>query len=146
MMSEKILNSLATSRFRRAYLLSTSVFSGLVSLGLLRSWVFCEPFNKASGIGLALACMPLIPILLKGGISSHKRLAWGISVLMVLLIGSILADMRLHFYETSGEGPNGEGSPLAFIIAMVFFSILFFCPWLLTAIRGLAIFKENPRS
>ena len=109
-------------------------------LSTLRGLLAGEFLN---GIVAALiAAVPFIPILLSGGLDQHRRLAIGISVLLAAGFTTIQVFFHIEFVRTKGfEGPNGEGAPGAAIIGMVFFGVLFLCPWLLTALRGLRLWN-----
>ncbi len=109
-------------------------------LSTLRGLIAGELLN---GIVAALiAAVPFIPVLRSGGLDQNRRLAIGISVLLAAGITTIQVFFHIEFVRTEGfEGPNGEGAPGAAIIGMVFFGVLFLCPWLLTALRGLRLWK-----
>ncbi|HEX7261143.1 MAG TPA: hypothetical protein VF258_04955, partial [Luteolibacter sp.] len=91
-MTSQIPDDLAITRFKGAYFLSTFTCGGLASLAfisnLIRSQSFKESFYKDGLIiALAVACVPLIPILQRGGLHANKRLASGISIFMTLILG-----------------------------------------------------------
>lgn len=70
----------------------------------------------------------------------NRRLAMGVAVVFTILSGVMVVWNFCFFVRTGGgEGPNGEGSPLANIIAMAFGAAVTLCPWLLTVLRGLRV-------
>jgi hypothetical protein len=65
-------------------------------------------------------------------------LSISIAAIFAIATGSMVALGFLDFVQTGGgEGPKGEGSPLANMAALAFGAAVGFCPWLLTALRGL---------
>ena len=131
--------------FRRAYHVSLALLGFFAIGGGIASLS-----GHGAGIGFGVAILAvfgtaLFPTLRKGGIPCRPRLALGIASGLTILFGILLLGGLWDFVHTGGsEGPNGEGSPLAGIIAMALFAILFFCPWLLTTIRGrTAIRRES---
>jgi len=126
----------AFDKFRRAYSASTSV-SGIFILIYLVASVFSGFWRLFdSVIALAFAVIPLIPVMRKGGIRKKLMTAAWIARGHAVILLIVQISMFVGFTKTHGEGPNGEGSPLAYIIGMVFFAVLFLCPWLLTALRS----------
>lgn len=130
--------------FRRAYLISLVVLGFFAIGGGISSLS-----GHGAGIGygvaiLAIFVTALFPTVRKGGIPCRPRLAFGISSGLTILFGILLLCGFWEFVRTGGsEGPNGEGAPLAGIIAMTLFAFLFFCPWLLTTIRGRTAIRRD---
>jgi len=130
--------------FRRSYIASLLILGGISVLATIAS--LSEGLaGIVPGLGfLALAAAAMIPILLKGGIAEHPKLAFAIATGLAMIFGGAVCLVFIEFVATrGGEGPNGEGSPLAVIIAMAFFALVFFCPWLLTAFRGFAALRKE---
>lgn len=140
--------------FRRAYLACSAlmallIFSSLHALAELTrtpasrngSEVRIDAIDIITPI-LAFA-ITQVPLRLKGGLPHHVRLATGISIAFACLTAVPLVAAYGYFVSTrGGEGPMGEGSPLAFILAMLSFGLIVFCPWLLTSLRGLRALRE----
>jgi hypothetical protein len=129
--------------FRRSYIVS------LVMLG-----VFFVPaaisslLEGISGIGLgliglSLVAVPLVPLFCKGGIAGHPKLAAGIAAGLAVLSGHFVGTVYYNFFTHGLEGPNGEGSPIGSILITAVAAFWFFCPWLLTALRGASFFKNQ---
>ncbi len=138
------IKRLAQRSFRRAYRASASLTGGLISLSFFASLVDGgQQSLEAGGIGIAIILMILAPYLLKGGFAANLRVARIASAIMLLMTGLALGALCIEFSKTHGEGPNGEGAPGAFIIAMVFFATLFFSPWLLTSLRSISTRKDG---
>lgn len=125
-------------RFKRYYIVSAtllSVLAALASIGGVGSGYY--------GIGmviisLSIAALALFPVFWKGGILANPRLSIGMAALFAIASGCLVGSAFMDFVTTGGgEGPNGEGSPLAGIIALAFTTAVGFCPWLLTILRGL---------
>ena len=130
--------------FRRSYIASLVILGGISVLATIAS--LSEGLAAIiPGLGfLALSTAAVIPILLKGGIAEHPKLAFAMATGLAMIFGGAVCLVFIEFLVTrGGEGPNGEGSPMAVIIAMVFFALVFFCPWLLTALRGFASLREK---
>lgn len=47
--------------------------------------------------------------------------------------------------QSSLEGPNGEGSPLAPILGVFFLSLIWVLPWVSSAMRGIRILRGSVR-
>lgn len=98
-------------------------------------------FSTSVGSGvvmLAVGSIALLPIFKAGDILGDIRLATRLAVIFAIVTGCMIASGFIGFMETGGgEGSNGEGSPLAHMIALAFSAAFGFCPWLLTALRGL---------
>ncbi|MCW1886379.1 hypothetical protein OKA04_16700 [Luteolibacter flavescens] len=91
-------------------------------------------------VGIAIS-----PILRPGGILGCLKLSVAIASGIAGLAGvSLLADFVYLASTRGGEGPRGEGSPMQGIAAMMFVALLFFCPWLITALRGIAAIRDQP--
>jgi hypothetical protein len=131
--------------FRRYYIVSTAMVSGiaaLTTLGSISSGGFSIPYTV---IAVLVASVPLVPILRHGGINGNRRLSICISGSLASVYAILLGIGFLDFIRTEGgDGPNGGGSPLAAIIAMTFFAAVFVCPWLLTTLRGLRLWNQRP--
>ena len=98
-------------------------------------------------ISLAVGSIALLPIFRAGGIPGNTRLATRLAVIFAIVTGCMIASGFIGFIETrGGEGPNGEGSPLANMIALAFGAVFGFCPWLLTAFRGLPHWNAHEAS
>ena len=130
--------------FRRSYIASLVILAGITVLATIAS--LSEGLaGIIPGLGfLALSTAAMIPILLKGGIGEHLKLAFTIATGLAMIFGVVVCLVFIEFVSTrGGEGPNGEGSPLAVIIALAFFALVFFCPWLLTALRGFTSLRQK---
>lgn len=126
-------------KFIRYYRFSSGLFMVLMVLAGLGS-IGAGEFLMVP-VAIVLTAIARLPRWRAGGIASNRRLAIVISIgfTVLLVTGAIL--LFLEFLETQGEGPKGEGSPLAFIIAMVMFALVYLCPWLLTALRGIGLWN-----
>ena len=133
-------------RFKHAYLVCTRILSVFCLLSIPGA-LFSNPsgFGGQVLVASALIAFPWVPIRLRGGLLGNLRLAVIFSVILAMVLGSFQILVFCEFVRSGGgEGPKGEGSPGAMICAMIFFAALFFCPWLITALRGLSLW-HNPR-
>lgn len=132
--------------FRRYYIISTTIVCVVVALSIL-SGIGSGNFSVSyAAIPTLVAAVPFVPILRQGGVEGNRRLSICISGSLASAFAIFLGSIFLEFIGTKGgEGPNGEGSPLAIITAMTFFATLFVCPWLLTALRGMRLWNYRPQ-
>ena len=124
--------------FKRSYTVSAIILSVLVVLsviGGIGSGFYGVGFAV---VALSVALVALFPIFWRGGILVNPRLSISIAAIFAIVTGGMVASSFLEFVQTGGsEGPKGEGSPLANMIAIAFGAAVGFCPWLLTTLRGL---------
>ena len=145
-MSEAAETEVPQRSFQRAYAASASLTGALISLPFIASFADRSRGHLANGgIPVFIVSMILVPYLLKGGFSANFRAARIVSAIMLLVTGLALGALCFDFSKTHGEGPNGEGAPGAFIIAMALFAAVFFCPWLLTTLRAISARKAGTR-
>lgn len=126
--------------FRRAYLASLAVF-GFFAIGTSISSLS----QGSYGIGIATLVAfgtALIPALAKGGVSRRPCLALGIASSLTIAFG-ILFYAICDLLTTTGL--DVFDVPIAGIVALVLVAFLFFCPWLLTSIRGLSAVRNATR-
>jgi hypothetical protein len=94
-------------------------------------------------VAIVLAMAVIGPLIPKGRFVSRQRYALIISGILMLLFSSALVAMMLRFSRDLGEGPNGEGSPAAYLFMTFFVGVCYTCPWLLTFIRGVQNVRSN---
>lgn len=128
-----------TGKFFRAYSCSTYLLDVVVCISSLGNLISGAWQLHHLPISVVLAFIPFIPLMRKGGIWRNPWFAVWISrgYAVIFLIAQI--SIFIEFTRHHGEGSNGEGAPLAFILAMVVFSMVFLCPWLLTALRSFSL-------
>lgn len=84
------------------------------------------------------------PMVKRGGLVGNLRTAIRISAVFTLATGTLIGMAFADFVQTGGgEGPRGEGSPLANIIAIAFGALLTVIPWLITTLRGAAHWRTS---
>lgn len=131
--------------FIRAYLFSLKCLCVMCVLGLIgtiiQGWSLTrEKFNDIDGwaglvvlggVGISTVFIMRMDIIGRPGraVCISSAFAVGFAGIQFLIFDD--------FLKSHGEGPNGEGAPGAMILAMVIFALLFTCPWVLTAKRGL---------
>ena len=95
----------------------------------------------------AVGAIPLLPLVLRGGVRSHLELAFGITVLFAtafLGLHAYFIFTVLHLNQLNAlEGPKGEGSPLAPVVEIALFALVFGLPWLLALIRGASWWRRR---
>jgi len=124
--------------FKRFYIISATILSVLVTISVIGGIGSGELGIGVALFPLAVAATALFPIFWRGGILANPRLSISMAAIFAIATGSFVGLAFLDFVLTGGgEGPNGEGSPLASMIALAFGAAVGFCPWLLTALRGL---------
>lgn len=133
-------------RFKHAYLVCTRILSVFCLLSIPGALFADETGHPGYVAGvLMIGILPWIPVFLPRGLLGNLRFALVVSVMLSVIFGIWLGFIFIEFVRTGGgEGPNGEGSPLATIIAMTIFGAVFFCPWLLTALRGRPLWRNHP--
>jgi hypothetical protein len=120
--------------FRRAYLASLSVI-GIFAFAAI-SELLSNVANSINTSILSVFGIALIPIL-AGGVVRRPRLALGIALSLTTAFG--LLSLYYISHPTREEHPMDA---VAGIVGLAIIGLLFFCPWLLTSIRGaLAIRK-----
>jgi len=138
-----MISPISTSSFKRSYIASSSVLAALLVLSAIANLGGKQSSIVYSVVAVVVSAAPFLPFILRQGLSSNLRVAACIACVFALAFGVILAVFAKEFVETGGaEGPRGEGSPLAIVVAMTLFALIFFCPWLLTAIRGLQTWSQ----
>lgn len=124
--------------YKRSYTASAIILSVLVVLSVIGGFGSGFYDFYFAIIAIAIALVALFPMFLKGGILANLRLSISIAAILAIATGSMVASAFLEFVQTGGgEGPKGEGSPLANMIAIAFGAAIFFCPWLHTTLRGI---------
>lgn len=140
-------SSTSTSRFKRSYIASSSVVAVFLVLGAISNLGGERRMIGYSVAAVLVSGAPFLPLFLRGGFNSNFRVAVCITCILSLVFGAILLGAFGEFIRTGGaEGPKGEGSPLAMIFGMTFFALMFFCPWLLAALRGLRAWRSKKTS
>jgi hypothetical protein len=91
-------------------------------------------------VGLSLmVILPLVPWM------TPKRFRVRIGTSIAGILSAVFAWVILRrfqqLYITGGEGPNGEGSPLAALMGMFFLAGFFLIPWGITLVRGIGRWK-----
>lgn len=132
------------TEFSHSYKMSAimlAIMVVLACLGSLGGDVFM--FGTLAAI-LLVGLIPLIPLRLRGGLDHNWRIAFGISVLLGLVSTGLLGFLFVELIRTKGlEGPQGQGAPGAVILSMVFFALTIQCPWLVTALRGVRLWRSG---
>jgi hypothetical protein len=125
-------------QFKRYYTVSAAIITSIVVLSVIGSLSAGNFWIGYSIAAVSTAAVALIPIFLSGGIIGNPRLSITIAGIMTIVFGGMVGFGFLEFIQTKGgEGPRGEGSPAANMIAIAFFAAVSLCPWLLTTLRGL---------
>jgi hypothetical protein len=132
------------TEFSHSYKMSAIVFAIMVALACLGS-LGGEVFMIGILFGILLVgLLPFLPLLLRGGLDHHWRFAFWISVLLALVSTGLLGFLFVEFIRSNGlEGPQGEGAPGAVVFAMLFFALTVQCPWLVTALRGMRLWRNG---
>ncbi|MES2477248.1 MAG: hypothetical protein V4640_15795 [Verrucomicrobiota bacterium] len=124
--------------FKRSYITSSIILSVLFGIPVMVDRGSDELSVSIAMISLSAVALALFPIFWRGGILANPRLSISMAAIFAIATGSMLIMGFLDFVQTGGgEGPKGEGSPLANMIALAFGAAVGFCPWLLTTLRGL---------
>ena len=80
--------------------------------------------------------LPLIP---RRAPNLGKKIAYALSLLYTTIFGAVITFMGYSLLKAKNlsefEGPRGEGTPLAYIGALVILTLVFFTPWLLCSIH-----------
>jgi len=130
--------------FRHYYIVSTTILCGCLILSAFSSIISGQFLVGYLIVAFLIGAVPLVPIFRTGGINENPRWAISIAATIAVAFSLWLVFAFIYFVRTAGaEGPEGEGAPGAFILAMVFFAMLFVCPWLLTALRGLRLWNHR---
>ena len=133
--------------FRRYYLLSATILCANVVFSTVSRLSTGQFSILDSIVPIIIGALTLAPVFRSGGIIRNPRLAIGLSITLTVVFALGLGFVFLEFVRTKGgEGPQGEGSPLGAIVAMTFFAALFLCPWLLTTLRGLPLWKYREQT
>ncbi len=134
--------------FAKAYRTTANVqtvLGGISCAGALATGGHFPAAYGSAGLIVALLVAIRLPLHLPGGIGRRLRMARWVSFAMAALMSMAQVALFREFLENQGEGPNGEGAPGAFIIAMGFFAAVWLCPWLLTALRAVRCEREISR-
>lgn len=130
-------DSSAIARFRRAY--SVTIFNVLALAGAFAATNIRADWQHIlySIGGVVIATLALLPYILRGGFTCNIRLAISISVLWTLAFGLLIAFLIYDFIkvEYSSRIPP-DGYMLGFIVFVPIFTLVCFCPWLITLLRG----------
>lgn len=86
---------------------------------------------------LVFAILTLVPLVPTGRSRIQRRIGTVISGLLSGIFTVFLFQVSEEVKTTGGEGPNGEGSLLAALMGMAFFTALFIVPWAITLLRGI---------
>lgn len=125
------------ARFWRSY---------LVAEVILLFAVFKIPSLTSSG-SMALAgivafvMLTLVPLVPTGRSRIQRRIGTVISGLLSGIFVVFLFQVSEDVKTTGGEGPNGEGSLMAALMGMAFFTALFVIPWAITLVRGIVVWN-----
>ena len=131
-------------QFKRYYTASAAILTAIVVLSVIGGLSAAKFWIGYSIAAVLVSAVTLFPIFWSGGIIANPRLSITVACIMTIVFGGMVGLGFLEFIQTmGGEGPRGEGSPAANMIAIVFFAAAFFCPWLLTTIRGLPHWNKN---
>jgi hypothetical protein len=125
--------------FKRSYNFSAALLSVLALIPVIGS-VVSEKFGSGSTmVPLVFAAVALFPIFWRGGILANPRLSIGIAGLLTLATGIAVGLAFLDFVRIRSGRTTiiPHGSPIPEMIALAFGAVIFFCPWLLTTLRGL---------
>ncbi|NWK57640.1 hypothetical protein HW115_18630 [Verrucomicrobiaceae bacterium N1E253] len=106
--------------------------------------------NLVSGFNI-YACLVLlvlgVPPFLPLSVRSGDRLAFITSLVFAGLSIIILVSCMNMFAAAESlsdfEGPNGEGAPIAPIIAVFMFGLFFAIPWIIASLRGYKHIKQQ---
>jgi len=123
--------------FRKSYLLATVITALFAVIALLNE------FNIYAVLVLILLGVPLI---LPLSVRSGDRLALAVSLIFTALCTVFLASCWVMFSKAESlsnfEEPNGEGSPIAPVIAVFMFAVFFMIPWSIASLRGYKHIKQ----
>ena len=137
-------SSALADSFKRSYVASSSILAALLVFIAISDLFRHQSLSVNSVVAIAISAAPFLPFILRHGFASNLKIAVYVACIFSLAFGAILTAVFGEFVQTGGaQGPRGEGSPLAIIVAMTFFALLFFCPWLLTALRGLRSWEQT---
>ena len=82
-------------------------------------------------------------MILTGGVSKYKYfalvMAWIFSFYLIYQVVSMGIYVNSVESLSEFEGPNGEGSPIAPLVGIAFYSSIFLLPSLIASLRGLLI-------
>jgi len=124
------------------------IYPQLIFGGVLSSVVIWSMFSKVTATDLIT--LPFALAFLIGGILAFRHLSIANWLLLLgslgpLALGSFFHYARIDFIiKNSGmEGPNGHGSPLAFLIGWVFTTLIFFIPGLLFTIWNFISIRKS---
>ena len=124
--------------FRKSYLLATVITALFAVIALLNE------FNIYAVLVLIFLGIPLI---LPLSVRSGDRLALAISLIFTALCTVFLVGCWIMFSKAESlsdfEGPIGEGSPIAPIIAVFMFAVFFMIPWSIASLRGYKHIKQQ---
>lgn len=135
------------ARFWRSYVVSEVILLFAIFSGILRN-----PPPTAHGAWLvagavAVAMLTMVPLVPAGSSRIRRRIGTVGSGLLCGMFGTLAYQMSVEIQITGGEGPRGEGSLLAALMGMAFFTALFIIPWAITLVRGIVSWnshEENP--
>ena len=128
-------------KFRKHYIIAAIILIGVLTLSSIMGISNGDTPIGYSALPIVIILIIITPILRRGGITANPRTAICISMSLATLFLISAITMFIEFSITTGEGPKGEGAPLAFILAMVLFALVFLCPWLLIALRGIRLWN-----
>lgn len=86
---------------------------------------------------VALVILTLVPLVPTSRSRIQRRIGTVVSGLLCGIITISLYQVSEEVKITGGEGPNGEGSLMAALMGMAFFTLLFMIPWAITLVRGI---------
>ncbi len=135
----------AMDTFKRAYIVSLVILGVFLIPGVIGSFLDGISGMGFGLVGLAVIAVPLVPVIRKGGIAGQPRLAAGIAAVLAVLFGVLVGTVYFGCMTDGLEGPNGEGSPLGTILGVAMLAFVFFCPWLLTALRGASFLRKRSK-
>lgn len=126
------------ARFWRSYIVSEVILIVSVYSGIIRDSLHDFEMSWALAGIIMIVIITLVPLVPTGRSRIQRRIGTVTSGLLSVVCAVVLALVSEEFKVTGGEGPNGEGSPLAAIMAMATFTLFFTIPWTITLVRGVA--------
>ena len=127
--------------FQRSYIVAACI-TGFVAVANLIS-----EFNL---IPLGIVVILVLPFISPVTRHTRLRLLFSISLLFAGLAVCYVASIGIAFARADSlsdfEGPNGEGSPIAPVVGLAFFALLFLIPWVLAAMRGLKSLRRDKKT
>lgn len=92
---------------------------------------------------IAMAMLTMVPLVPIGRSRIRRRIGTVLSGALSGMFAVFLYQVSEEVKITGGEGPNGEGSLLAALMGMAFFTALFVMPWAITLVRGIVSWNSH---